>query len=137
MPSFNIASCRNFDSNNSLLLLSSLILLLLDDCIAVLAVVKYRDCLLLVDNILRRRRVAAVDVRRRFVDLLIVVDIIHAADAIVNVLVNDFGIKASRLTAQGMGEEELLSPANTLQAHEANRRIEAKVRVDKKVAVKR
>ena len=59
------------------------------------------------------------------------------ADAIVNVLVNDFGIKASRLTAQGMGEEELLSPANTLQAHEANRRIEAKVRVDKKVAVKR
>ena len=54
-----------------------------------------------------------------------------------NVLVNDFGIKASRLTAQGMGEEELLSPANTLQAHEANRRIEAKVRVDKKVAVKR
>ena len=37
----------------------------------------------------------------------------------------------------GMGEEELLSPANTAQAHEANRRIEAKVSVDKKVAIKR
>ena len=59
------------------------------------------------------------------------------ADAVVNVLVNEFGVNSSRLTAQGMGEEELLSPANTLQAHEANRRIEAKVKVDKKVAVKR
>ena len=85
MPSFNIASCRNFDSNNSLLL-SSPSLILLDDCIAV-AVVKYRDCLLLVvDNILRRR-VAAVDARRRFVDLLIVVDIIHADAIVVNVVV--------------------------------------------------
>ena len=38
------------------------------------------------DNILRRRVIVAV--RRRFVDLLIVVDIIHAADAIVvNVVV--------------------------------------------------
>jgi len=59
------------------------------------------------------------------------------ADAIVKVLVNEFGVDSSRLTAQGMGEEELLSQANTLQAHEANRRIEAKVRVDKKVAVQR
>ena len=62
-------------------------MILLDDCIAV-AVVKYRDCLLLVvDNIIRRRRVAIVDVRRRFVDLLIVVDIIHADAIVVNVVV--------------------------------------------------
>jgi OOP family OmpA-OmpF porin len=59
------------------------------------------------------------------------------ADAIVEVLVNTFNIDSSRLTASGMGEEELLSKANTKQAHEANRRIEAKVRVEKKVAVKR
>ncbi len=52
-------------------------------------------------------------------------------------LVNTFNIDSSRLTALGMGEEELLSDANTAQAHEANRRIEAKVSVDKKVAVKR
>lgn len=82
MPSFNIASCRNFDSNNSLLSSS---LILLDDCIAV-EVLKYRDCLFLVDNILRRRRVI-VAVRRRFVDLLIVVDIIHADAIVVNVVV--------------------------------------------------
>ncbi|MBA6391933.1 OmpA family protein [Colwellia sp. BRX10-3] len=59
------------------------------------------------------------------------------ADAIVKVLVDEFGVNASRLTAKGMGEAELLSTDNTLQAHQANRRIEAKVKVDKKVPVKR
>lgn len=59
------------------------------------------------------------------------------ADAIVNVLVNEFGIASSRLTAQGMGEETLINPANTPAAHAENRRIEAKVSVKHKVAVKR
>ena len=59
------------------------------------------------------------------------------ADAITAVLINEFGIKSSRLTAIGMGEEELINPANTAQAHKENRRIEAKVVVNKKVAVKR
>ena len=36
-----------------------------------------------------------------------------------------------------MGEEELINPANNAQAHEENRRIEAKVVVNKKVPVKR
>ena len=59
------------------------------------------------------------------------------ADAIVEVLTDEFGIDASRLTAQGFGEEQLLSPANNAAAHAENRRIEAKVSVKSKVAVKR
>lgn len=59
------------------------------------------------------------------------------ADAIVAVLTDEFGIDASRLTAQGMGEEELLNTANNAAAHAENRRIEAKVSVKTKVAVKR
>ncbi|MGB1261661.1 MAG: OmpA family protein [Cognaticolwellia sp.] len=59
------------------------------------------------------------------------------ADAIVNVLTDEFGIDSSRLTAQGMGEEELLNTANTAAAHAENRRIDAKVSVKNKVAVKR
>ena len=59
------------------------------------------------------------------------------ADAIVAVLTNEFGIDSSRLTAQGMGEEDLLNTANNAAAHAENRRIEAKVSVKNKVAVKR
>lgn len=59
------------------------------------------------------------------------------ADAIVEVLTNEFGIDASRLTAQGFGEEQLLNPENNAVAHAENRRIEAKVTVKSKVAVKR
>lgn len=59
------------------------------------------------------------------------------ADAIVDVLTSEFGIDASRLTAQGFGEEQLLNPANNAAAHAENRRIEAKVSVKNKVAVKR
>lgn len=59
------------------------------------------------------------------------------AEAIVDVLVNKFGIDASRLTAKGMGEEALLNTANNAKAHAENRRIEAKVSVKNKVAVKR
>ncbi|SEL55401.1 OmpA-OmpF porin, OOP family [Colwellia chukchiensis] len=59
------------------------------------------------------------------------------AEAIVDVLVQEFGIAPSRLTAEGKGEEELLNPANTATAHAENRRIEAKVSVKRKIAVKR
>jgi OOP family OmpA-OmpF porin len=59
------------------------------------------------------------------------------ADAIILVLTDKFGIDSSRLTAQGMGEEELLNTANNAAAHAENRRIEAKVGVKTKVAVKR
>lgn len=59
------------------------------------------------------------------------------ADAIVEVLTDEFGIDASRLTAQGFGEEQLVNPANNAAAHAENRRIEAKVSVKSKVAVKR
>lgn len=59
------------------------------------------------------------------------------ADAIVAVLTEKFGIDSSRLTAQGMGEEELLNTNNNAAAHAENRRIEAKVSVKTKVAVKR
>jgi len=59
------------------------------------------------------------------------------AQAIVNVLTTQFGIVAERLTAQGFGEEQLLNSANTAKAHRENRRIEAKVMVTKKVAIKK
>lgn len=55
------------------------------------------------------------------------------ADAIVALLVSDHGIEKSRLTAIGHGEESLLNKANTAQAHEENRRIEAKIDFTKKV----
>lgn len=57
------------------------------------------------------------------------------ADAVVTVLVNDFNIDADRLTAVGHGETSLLNTANTKQAHEENRRIEANVSVTKRVKV--
>jgi len=59
------------------------------------------------------------------------------AQAIVDVLVNEYHIDATRLTAIGHGEEQLLDPANTAVAHAKNRRIEANVVVKKKVAAKR
>jgi OOP family OmpA-OmpF porin len=59
------------------------------------------------------------------------------ADAIVAVLTDEFGIDASRLSAQGFGEDALLNMANNAAAHAENRRIEAKVIVKNKVAVKR
>jgi OOP family OmpA-OmpF porin len=59
------------------------------------------------------------------------------ADAVVEILVKEFGIDSSRLTAQGLGEEQLLNTENNAAAHAENRRIEAKVVVSNKVAVKR
>lgn len=59
------------------------------------------------------------------------------AQAIVNVLVNNFSISQNRLTAVGYGEEQLINEANTSSAHAQNRRIQAEVLITKKVATKR
>lgn len=49
------------------------------------------------------------------------------AKAVVDVLVNRYGIDRSRLGAVGYGETQLLNTANTAEAHRVNRRIEARV----------
>jgi len=59
------------------------------------------------------------------------------ANAIVEVLVNNFNIDSQRLSAVGHGEERLLDLGDTAAANAKNRRIEAKVTATKKVAVKR
>jgi len=59
------------------------------------------------------------------------------ANAIINKLINEYSIDASRLHAIGYGEERLLNSANTEAAHSQNRRIMAKVEVTKRIAVKR
>ena len=59
------------------------------------------------------------------------------AQAVVDVLINDFGVDASRLKAIGYGESELLNTDNTDAAHEQNRRIEATISTTNKVAEKR
>lgn len=59
------------------------------------------------------------------------------ANAIINKLINEYSIEASRLSAIGYGEEQLLNSANTEAAHAQNRRIMATVKVTKRVAVKR
>ena len=59
------------------------------------------------------------------------------ADAIVEMLVDTYKIDASRLSAVGYGEERLLTDGNSKAAHAKNRRIEAKVEVTTKKAVKK
>ena len=59
------------------------------------------------------------------------------ADAIVDVLVNQYAIEQERLTAVGYGEERLLDTGDSAQAHAKNRRIDAKVEVTKHVATSR
>ncbi|MEW6982805.1 OmpA family protein [Colwelliaceae bacterium 6471] len=59
------------------------------------------------------------------------------AEAVVDLLINDYGIDASRLSAMGYGEERLINMDDTAQAHADNRRIEAKISVTNKVAIKR
>lgn len=59
------------------------------------------------------------------------------ANAVVDLMVNTYGIDESRLTAIGYGEEQLISDANTAAAHAQNRRIQATVSVENKVAVKK
>jgi len=59
------------------------------------------------------------------------------ADAIVDVLVNQFNIDSDRLSAVGYGEENLLDSGDDKAAHAKNRRIEAKVSATKQVPVSR
>ncbi|MBU2895070.1 OmpA family protein [Colwellia sp. D2M02] len=59
------------------------------------------------------------------------------ADAIVKILVNEYHINESRLTAIGYGESRLINTANTEAAHAQNRRIMATVSVNKRTAIKR
>ncbi len=56
---------------------------------------------------------------------------IKRAQAFVDVLVNDFAIDATRLKAKGYGETQLLDTANTKEAHNKNRRIEATITTNK------
>jgi len=57
------------------------------------------------------------------------------AKATKQVLVDKYGIDASRLTAIGYGESQLLNTANTQEAHSQNRRIEAKLVITKREKV--
>lgn len=49
------------------------------------------------------------------------------AQAVKDLLVNQYGIDAGRLAAVGFGETQLLDSSNTAEAHRVNRRIEAQV----------
>jgi OOP family OmpA-OmpF porin len=62
---------------------------------------------------------------------------VKRAQAVVDVLINDFGIDASRLNSIGYGESALLNTDNTETAHEQNRRVEARVSITNKVVEKR
>lgn len=59
------------------------------------------------------------------------------AQAIVQVLIENFDIAQSRLNAVGHGEGQLLNEANTSSAHAENRRINATIQASKKVAEQR
>jgi len=59
------------------------------------------------------------------------------AQAIVNFLIKEHNIDNARLSTVGYGEEQLKNSANTNAAHAENRRIEAKLEITHKVAVKR
>ena len=49
------------------------------------------------------------------------------AKAVRQLLIDDYGIDAGRLEAQGFGESQLKDTSNTAEAHRINRRIEVKV----------
>ncbi|MEL0658092.1 OmpA family protein [Psychromonas arctica] len=59
------------------------------------------------------------------------------ADAITGLLTSEYGIDASRLTAIGHGETNLLDSSNTAEASKMNRRIEINIEETRKVAVER
>lgn len=59
------------------------------------------------------------------------------ADAVVDVLVNQFNVDSNRLSAVGYGEEQLIDLGEGRAANAKNRRIEAKVELTKKVPVTR
>ncbi|TWX73592.1 OmpA family protein [Colwellia sp. C1TZA3] len=59
------------------------------------------------------------------------------AVSVESILVNKFNIDASRLTAKGYGQTQLLSADNTIAAHKLNRRVVAKIATSvKKVVTK-
>lgn len=49
------------------------------------------------------------------------------ADAVRNLLINEYGIAGNRIKAVGYGETRPIDPSNTPEAHRVNRRIDAKV----------
>ena len=59
------------------------------------------------------------------------------AQAVVSMLVNNYGIDSTRLTAVGYGEERLINDANTASAHAENRRIMATAQIREKVATEK
>ena len=59
------------------------------------------------------------------------------ADAITSLLTSKYGIAATRLTAIGHGETNLLDKSNTAAASKMNRRIEINIEETRKVAVER
>jgi OOP family OmpA-OmpF porin len=59
------------------------------------------------------------------------------ADAVKQMFITKYGLDGSRLKAQGFGETQLKDPANTKEAHKANRRIEIKVATKVKTAAAR
>ena len=59
------------------------------------------------------------------------------ANTIKNILINDFTIDASRLSAKGFGEKQLLSAGNTRADHNTNRRVVAKITTVVKQLIKK
>ena len=59
------------------------------------------------------------------------------ADAVKDVLVNQFNLSRNRIKAKGFGSNVLLSSENTEQAHALNRRIEAVVSASKETTLSR
>ncbi|NMP32446.1 OmpA family protein [Thalassotalea sp. M1531] len=62
---------------------------------------------------------------------------LERSQAVVDKLVNDFGIDSARLNAVGYGEERLINQETSEIAHAQNRRIMATMQVVNKVAVKK
>jgi OOP family OmpA-OmpF porin len=59
------------------------------------------------------------------------------ADAVKNILINQFAIDASRLSSEGFGETQLISKGNTRADHNANRRVVAKIETTVKNVMKK
>lgn len=59
------------------------------------------------------------------------------ASSVRTLLIDNYGVPARRLSAIGYGESRLLDSGNTSQAHRLNRRIEAKVSVNKTTKISR
>jgi OOP family OmpA-OmpF porin len=59
------------------------------------------------------------------------------ADSVRTLLINQYGIDAERLTAEGFGENQLLDTSNTDAANKLNRRITGKVSASKRVNIER